>query len=85
MKEKITVGLFAEWDEEKGGWYVSTNCDFYRGENILHLHETSLIEACDEWVPAFTLLELIGVDAEQVINGKVLEEIESSQTGYKMK
>ena len=34
MKEKITVGLFAEWDEEKGGWYVSTSCDFYNDEDM---------------------------------------------------
>lgn len=84
MKEKITVGLFAEWNEEKGGWFVSVNCDFYRGEDILHLHETSLIEVCDELVPAFTLLELIGVNAEQVIGGKVLEEIERVKSEYKI-
>lgn len=85
MKEKIVVGLFAEWDEEKGGWYVNTNCDFYRDEDILHLHEGLLIEACDEWVPAFALLELIGVNAEQAIGGKVLEEIEKVKNEYKLK
>ena len=59
--------------------------DFYRGKDVLRLHETSLIEACDEWVPAFALLELIGVEAEQVIGGKVLEEIERTKKWHKLK
>ena len=85
MKEKIIVSLLAEWNEEKGGWYVNTDCDFYRDKDVLRLHETSLIEACDEWVPAFALLELIGVNAEQVIGGKVLEEIERTKNWHKLK
>lgn len=85
MKEKISVGLFAEWDGEKGGWYVSTNCDFYEGEDIFHLHKTLLIETCDRWVPAFALLELVGINAEQAIGGKVLEEIEFVKNEYKLK
>mgnify|MGYP003303430811 CR=1 FL=1 len=85
MKEKITVGLFAEWDEEKGGWYVSTNCDFYRDGYVLHLREGLLVETCDEWVPAFALLKLVGLNAEEAIDGKVLKEIESVRNEYKLK
>lgn len=85
MKEKIAVGLFAEWDEEKGAWLVSTNCDFYRDDYILHTHDTALIEACDEFVPAFALLEIAGVNAEQAIGGKLLEQIEEVKSEYKLK
>ena len=83
-EERIIVNLCAEWNEEKG-WYVNTNYSYYFDNEVYHAIDTSLIDAPTGFVPIFSLLELFGYDAEQKIEGQVLEQIEFMSNTYKYK
>ena len=84
-EEKIIISLYAEWNEKKQGWYVNTNYNHYYNNEVYHAVDTSLIDASVNFVPIISLLELLGYDTEEKIDGQVLEQIEFMSDAYKYK
>lgn len=84
-EEKIIISLFAERNEEKQGWYVNTNYNYYFDDEVYQAVETFLIDAPVGFVPIVSLLELLGCDTEEKIRGQVLEQIEFMSNAYKYK
>ena len=83
--EKIIVNLYAEWNEEKQGWYVDTNYNYYFNDECYHAVDSALVNAPLGFIPIISLLEFMGYNAGDKIEGEVLEQIDFIHKYYKYK